>query len=118
MGYRSDAALAMKGEALSNFRKKLAELPEKERAEIAPMFTKWADKHFSEKDVECWFWGDIKWYMGWPEHYPDIDFVDKLLDEDEKDYYLVRFGKEYDDNEMRGLWWDNISFCREIVLDC
>lgn len=122
MGYRSDAALAVKGNALCKFRKKLAELPEKERGEIAPLFNEWADKHFSEIDGECWFWSDIKWYTGWPEHYPDIDFVDKVLDEsDEEDYYFVRFGEEYDDNEIRGLWWDNpfgITLCREIVLDC
>lgn len=42
-------------------------------------------------------------------------------DLDEEDYYFVRTGEEYDDNEIRGLLWDNtfgITLSREIVLDC
>lgn len=40
---------------------------------------------------------------------------------EEEEFYFVRTGEDYEDNEIRGLWWDNpfgITLCREIVLDC
>ena len=122
MGYRSDVALAMTGKTLETFRQKITELPEQTRKEVEPLLNEWADKHLTEDGSECWFWKDLKWYTGWPEHYLDIDFVDKFLDEaDDEEFYFVRVGEDYDDNEIDGLWWDNpfnISFCRELVLDC
>ena len=39
----------------------------------------------------------------------------------EEEFYFVRIGEDYEDKEISSLWWDNpfnISFCREIVLDC
>ena len=122
MGYRSDVALALTGGTLSAFRQKLTDLPDNIRKEIEPLFTEWFEKHLTEDNCECWFWKDIKWYTCWPEHYPDIDFVEKFLDEaNEEEFYFVRVGEEYDDNEIRGLWLDNpfgITLCREVVLDC
>ena len=122
MGYRSDVTLALTGDTLVAFRDKLASLPEKDRKEIEPLFTEYADKHLTDENAECWLWKDIKWYTDWPQYYPDIDFVDKFLnDANEDNYYFIRIGEEYDDNEIRGDWWDNpfgITFTREIVLDC
>lgn len=121
MGYYSDVALALKGDTLEKFKNKLAKLPEETRKDIMPLFD-YADKHLSEEEAECWFWKDIKWYVGWPKDFPDVDFVDKFLEQaDGEEVYFVRIGEEYDDNEIRGYWWDNpfgITLCREIVLDC
>ena len=42
------------------------------------------------------------------------------MDADDEEFYFVRFGEDYEDNEINGLWRDNpfnISFCREIALD-
>ena len=122
MGYYSDVAFALTGKTLTQFKKELADLPENTRKEIEPFFTQWADKHLVEENSECWFWKDVKWYTCWVDNFPDIDFADKFMDEaDDEEFYFVRTGEDYEDNEIRGLWLDNpfgITLCREIVLDC
>lgn len=79
MGYRSDVALALTGETLAALKRKLTELPDSARREIESLFTEWFEKHLTEDNSECWLWKDIKWYTCWPEHYPDIDFVENFL---------------------------------------
>ena len=120
MGYYSDVALALKGRSLKQFKSKLAATTEKTRKDIMVLFDN-PDKYLTEDDSECWFWKDVKWYTNWPEYYPDVDFVDKFLEEaEDEEFYFVRTGEEYDDNEIRGYWWDNpfgITLCREIMLD-
>lgn len=121
MGYYSDVALAFTGVTLNAFRKKLAGLAGKTREETDNLF-RYAAKHHTDANSECWFWQEIKWYAECPEDFPDIDFVEKFLaGADEEEFYFVRCGEDYDDNEVRGLWWDNpfgITLCRGIVLDC
>lgn len=121
MGYYSDVAFAMKGNSLEKFMEKLEKLPVETRKAVMPLFH-FADRHLVEENAECWFWKDIKWYACFPKDFPDVDFVEKGMNEaDEEDFYFVRVGEEYDDNVIRGLWWDNpfgVTLCREIVLDC
>ncbi len=124
MGYYSDVVFALTKKGKEYFDKKLSNetTPAKTREEMAVLL-KYADQHRTdESGAEVWFWKDVKWYTDWPEHFPDVDFIDKLMDElDEEEYYFVRVGEEYDDNEIRGLWWNNpfgVTLCRNILLDC
>lgn len=63
----------------------------------------------------------MKWFTGDLVYYRDIHFIESVLAElDESDYYFIRIGEDTDDNEIRGLWFDNpfaIILHREIVLD-
>lgn len=124
MGYRSDVALALTKKGKEQLMRSL----ESEQTSIAareqvPRLLGWADKHLTEDDgSESWYWDQIKWYTDWPDDFADIYFIETFLSElDEEEFYFVRIGEEIDDNEIRGLWWNNpfgISLCREIVLDC
>ncbi len=124
MGYYSDVALALTKRGMDYFDKKLADetTPAKTREEI-DVLLKYADQHHrDDSGAEVWFWKNVKWYTCWPEDFPDVDFIDKLMGElDEEDYYFARVGEEYDDDEIRGSWWDNpfcVTLCRSVVLDC
>lgn len=124
MGYRSDVALALTGKGVEQVRLALAspETSASAREQVTQLLD-CAEKHHTEADgSEFWFWGQIKWYTNWPEDYAAVYFIDTVLSRlDEEEFYFVRIGEEYDDNEIRGLWWDSpfgISLCREIVLDC
>lgn len=122
MGYRSDIALALTGQSLIAFKDRIKQLPEKIRGEVEDLLNGYADRHIVENGNECWLWKDLKWYTYAPEYYPDVDFVDRFLDEaDSNDFYFVRIGEDYEDNEIRGDWWDNpfgLYLSRSIMLDC
>jgi len=43
-----------------------------------------------------------------PDWYPDVYFIEQFMDElDEEDFYFVRVGEDYEDNEIRGELYDN-----------
>lgn len=124
MGYYSDVALALTKRGKEQFMLALESAETSMAAkEQVPRLLGWADKHLVEDDgSESWYWKQIKWYTDWPEDFADVYFIDNILSElSEEEFYFARIGEEHDDNEIRGLWWDNpfgISLCREIVLDC
>lgn len=122
MGYYSDVALALTGNGLQSYKDALAsrKLSEKIRKEVTLFFSS-ADDHVQDANSECWKWTGVKWYVGDPEYFPEIDFIEELLTQiDEEDYRFLRIGEDVDDIETRGLWLDDpfgLTLARELVLD-
>ena len=121
MGYRSNIALAMSKKVKNEFYRKLAseKVNNETRKEVKSLFES-ATQHLTDPDTgaEVWYWSDLKWYQG----YSDVDFIEGVLSElNDDEFYFVRVGEDYEDNDIRGWWSDNpfgITFCTEIVFDC
>lgn len=125
MGYRSDVALALNGESVKSFRKKLVSSEtNSDTRKAAEALLAYADDHRIDDDTgsECWCWNDLKWYTGDPTYFPDVDFIENFLSTlPDENFYFIRIGEDTDDTEIRGAWWDNpfgITLCRKIILDC
>ena len=111
MGYRSDVGLALTKEGAETLEKRLAlpELEEGVRQRIRE-FLDHADKHAKdeERGHGAWYWDYLKWYTDDPVHFPEVDFIEKLLSElPYEDFRFIRIGEDYDDTEMRGGFWEN-----------
>ena len=122
MGYRSDVALALTENGIKIFNQMLASSDAVVQYDVSHLMA-FAKQHRCDTETksECWLWHSVKWFTGDPVCYRDIRFIESVLDKlDERDYYFVRIGEDMDDNEIRGLWFDNpfeIILRREIVLD-
>ena len=124
MGYYSDVALALTKNAHLKMTEQLSSKDEndKTRQEVERLLA-YAGKALSDANTgaKCWLWREIKWYIDDPVYFPEVDFIEDLLAElDEEDFYFVRIGEESDDQEIRGIWWDNpfgMRLEREIVLE-
>lgn len=105
MGYRSEVALCLDKNGKSALKEKLEEA-NKETQKIARELLAQSDKHLadSENSSELWFWDWIKWY---PD-YPEIRFMENLLDQmDTENFLFIRIGEDSDDSEVQGAYWDN-----------
>ena len=122
MGYYSDVAIALTENGIKIFNQKLTSSDTIIQNDVSRLLDH-AKQHRCDAETksECWLWYSVKWFTGDPVCYRDIRFIESVLDKlDERDYYFVRIGEDTDDNEIRGLWFDNpfaITLCREIVLD-
>ena len=122
MGYRSDVALALTENGIKIFNQMLASSDAVVQYDVSHLMA-FAKQHRCDAATksECWLWHGVKWFAVDPSCYRDIHFIESVLNQlDETDYYFVRIGEDMDDNEIRGLWFDNpfaITLCREIVLD-
>lgn len=104
---------------MDTLNKKLAapETSEETRKEVQDLLSQ-ADSHYSDSNsgAEVWHWAWSKWYS----HFPEVAFVESLMDEmDEEDYRFIRIGEDYDDTEVRGGLWENpfdMELSRNIVL--
>lgn len=123
MGYYSEVALALTKVGVSELKAKLADrtLPAKDKEETRQLLDH-ADRHFVDDEAgsEIWYWESLKWYDCDPDNFPEVDFIEKLMEQlDPDDYRFMRVGEESHDTEERGNFWDNpfdLSVCRYISL--
>lgn len=111
MGYYSDIGLALTGNGIEEFHKRLDSINANSSLKQEVLsFMEYADRHHTDADTKAqvWFWKCRKWHTNYPEYYPEADFIDIFLGNlDENDFYFVRIGEDYDDTEVRGYFWDN-----------
>ena len=111
MGYRSEVGLALTRLGVETLEKRLAS-PEHDgevRKRIREFLDN-AEKHAKDEKSgeEAWYWDSLKWYTDDPEHFPEVDFIEKLLAElAYEDFRFIRIGEDYEDTEMRGGFWEN-----------
>ncbi|WP_165075992.1 MULTISPECIES: hypothetical protein [unclassified Desulfovibrio] len=111
MGYRSDVGLALTRHGVETLENRLAspELGEGVRKRVREFFD-YADKHAKDEESghEAWYWDYLKWYDDDPAHFPEVDFIEKLMSElPYEDFRFIRIGEDYDDTELRGGFWEN-----------
>ena len=111
MGYRSEVGLALTRQGVETLEKRLAapDIDEEVRLCIRE-FLDHSDKHAKDEESghEAWYWDYLKWYADDPVHFPEVDFIEKLLSElSYEDFRFIRIGEDYDDTEMRGGFWEN-----------
>lgn len=121
MGYYSETAIALTNKGVKTLQDKLdLATPEIEK-EIYSLLNA-ANQHYVDADsnAEVWHWDFLKWYESEPEFYPDIYFMQELLDSlDDDDYRFIRIGEDYDDTEVRGEFTENpfdLELARSITL--
>lgn len=111
MGYRSEVGLALTRKGVEALENRLAspEIGEEVRQRIRE-FLDHTDKHAKDEESgqEAWYWEYLKWYTDDPAHFPEVDFIEKLMAElPDGDFRFIRIGEDYDDTEMRGSFWEN-----------
>lgn len=103
MGYHSNVVLILSKEAKELLNAKLDVLPQEGKENIAYMFS-CANKHFvHESGAELFHWSWGKWY----HNYPEIDFIERFLDELEdkdKEFSFMRIGEDLGDVEQKGYY--------------
>ena len=78
---------------------------------------KYSHKHqkHEESGAELFLWDYLKWY----DNYPDVRFIEDLMNELESDDFLfLRIGEDMNDNEEKGSFWNNpfaLSILRTIT---
>lgn len=105
MGYYSDVGLCLTATGMKVLDAALAALePHAERTKnIHELLNSSRDKREADGAV-AWLWESLKWY----DDYPDVTFMENLLqDLDEQDYLFIRVGESDDDTEYRGGFWEN-----------
>lgn len=111
MGYRSEVGLALTKEGVEALEIKLAspEIEEGDGQRIREFFA-YTDKHAKDEESghEAWYWDYLKWYDDDPAHFPEVDFIEKLIVElPYEDFRFIRIGEDNDDTELRGGFWEN-----------
>lgn len=109
MGYYSDVALALTHKGVLELEKRQESCPP-ERMEALKEFLDSAKLHFVDpaSHAEVWQWSNVKWYVGDPECFPEIDSIEELLASiDDENYRFIRIGEDYDDTEARGYFTEN-----------
>lgn len=111
MGYCSEVGLALTKKGVETMQGRLASpsIEPQTRERIREFFDH-ADKHARDEESghEAWYWDYLKWYDDDPAHFPEVDFVEKLMAElDAADFRFIRIGEDYDDTEVRGGFWEN-----------
>ena len=107
MGYYSDVGIALSKKGVDTLKKAMTDktLDAGLCHEIEELLDFREVHTVADNGDELWVWGDIKWY---DFEFEEIGWLMERLDElDEDDYYYVRAGEEYDDNEVKGCHWDN-----------
>jgi hypothetical protein len=103
MGYRSEAAIALTDDAT-----RLLKAIEEHCDFNGLLGDAEGDypKHLNPEADNCCklYWGDIKWYDGYPGIDALTQFMDALPDED---YLFLRSGEELEDNESCGAFHDS-----------
>lgn len=105
MGYCSDVGLCLTATGKKVLDAGLAALePHAERTKnIHELLNSSRDNREADGAV-AWLWESLKWY----DDYPDVAFMENLLqDLDEEDYLFIRVGESDDDTEYRGGFWEN-----------
>ena len=107
MGYRSDVGLALSKSGALRLHEKLNSLDKNSESYIQTTnLLKYAHKHqkHEESGAELFLWDYLKWY----DNYPDVRFIEDLMNELESDDFLfLRIGEDMNDNEEKGSFWDN-----------
>lgn len=124
MGYYSDVALVLTPNGSRELSLRLENISSNEKLceSVSMLFKNAHESYTNDSGAKAWIWNGIKWYADFPKEFPEVEFVENLItDLNEEDYYFIRVGEDFDDNEIRGLWIDN-PFCiylsRGIVADC
>lgn len=121
MGYYSEVAVALTQAGVAELQKRLGVADESIAAEVNGLLQS-ADQHYVDADsqAEVWHWDFLKWYESEPDFYPDIYFMQELMDAlDDDDYRFIRIGEDYDDTEVRGAFTENpfdLELARSITL--
>ena len=105
MGYYSDVGLCLTATGMKVLDAALAALePHAERTKnIHELLNSPRDKREADGAV-AWLWESLKWY----DDYPDVAFMENLLqDLNEQDYLFIRIGESDDDTEYRCGFWEN-----------
>jgi hypothetical protein len=119
MGYRSDVGLCLNVKGKKGFQDALDALEgNQEHTKIIRELFGYAEKREdTDSAAVAYLWRDVKWYAD----YPDVTFVESLLQSIGDDEYLfIRVGESDDDTEYRGCFWDNpLGMClmRGIAFD-
>lgn len=115
MGYHSNVVLILSKEAKELLHAKVDVLPQEAQEKIIRVFSH-ADKHFvHESGAELFHWSWGKWYR----NYPEIDFIERFLDELEdrdKEFGFMRIGEDLGDIEQKG-YYLNDPFKSYIEVD-
>ena len=109
MGYYSDVAIALTDAGVKSLKTRLDMADEAILSEVKPLLET-ADRHFTDPSTkaEAWYWDSIKWYIDDPVYYPEINFMQELIQGlDEEDYRFIRVGEDYDDTEVYGDFTEN-----------
>ena len=113
MGYRSEVVLAVTKEATPYFMAMLAKNPEAKR------FCEGARRFEGDFDGDgSWIilWDSVKWYEGYPEIDPIVEFIEGMASQDltpfgdaansivewDNHYRFVRVGEDHDDIVVEG----------------
>ena len=123
MGYYSDIGLALAVNGVTELHKRLDDMGSNSQTRQDILgFLSSAEHHYTDTETkaEVWYWKSVKWYIGDPKYYPEVDFVESMLaDLDEDDFRFIRIGDDYDDTEVRGYFWDNpfdLELARSITI--
>lgn len=121
MGYYSDTAIALSDKGVKVLNERLGNADAAVAHEVKQLLES-AKYHKTDPVTksEVWHWQDVKWYQYDPVYFPEIDFIEKLLNAlDEDDFRFIRIGEDYDDTEVRGLFTENpfdLELARGILL--
>ena len=120
MGYRSEVVLAVSKDLMPHFLSVLAKTPDVRTLVFKDHSS--LHKDYDGEDTFVVAWGGIKWYEG----YPEIDALNKFIDECDGDgiegiedtyehFRFLRLGEDYDDMVEKGeLCCADICFKRSI----
>ena len=120
MGYRSEVVLAVSKDLMPHFLSVLAKTPDVRTLVFKDHSS--LHKDYDGEDTFVVAWGGIKWYEG----YPEIDALNKFIDECDGDgiegiedtyehFRFLRLGEDSDDMiEKGGLCCEDICFNRSI----
>jgi hypothetical protein len=119
MGYRSEVGLCLNAVGEKTLAESLQNLEaDNEHAGIIRgLFASAEKKRDEESGAVAYYWEWLKWY----QDYPDVAFVESLLESlEDDDYLFIRVGESDDDTEGQGEFWENpLGMClvRGIAFD-
>ena len=129
MGYLSEVGICLAGTAQAKLEADLLCLTNgtgtvnvaADKADsIRELFQSAKSRKDEDSGSAAYYWPSLKWY-DWSDDYPGVRFVDAFLEElDEEDYLFIRVGESDDDNEIKGVFWENpflMGFKRSIVFE-
>ena len=120
MGYRSEVGICLAGTAQAKLEADLLCLANDTADSIRELFQSAKSRKDEESGSAAYYWPSLKWY-NCSDDYPEISFVDAFLQElSEEDYLFIRVGESDDDNEIKGVFWENpflMGFSRSIVFE-
>lgn len=117
MGYYSNVCIALTPEGYEQFKKNFNEYFEETKEDLVDhiknYFIKEAEKinkpkYIAKNGAVLLKYDNYKWYENDKETFPEITGIMKSLSElDETDYFYLRSGEDYGDNDEMGNYYDN-----------